>query len=502
MTYELSTLEDYKRLAIKLSTLPGAEQDEIVRHLIRTDLFFLLWFGCGRKDMGRQWIIDRCKEVQANPDDHLDLWAREHYKSTIITMGKTIQDILNNPEITVGIFSHTRPIAKGFLRQIKREFEANEMLKRLFSDVLYERPAKDSPKWSEDEGIVVKRNGNPKEGTVEAWGLVDGQPIGKHYRLIIYDDVVTPASVTTPEMIQKTTDAWGMSHSLGTEGGKVRYVGTRYHFNDTYRTIIDRQAASPRIHTATVDGTPEGEPVLMSREELAKRRRNQGPYIFASQMLLNPIADETQGFKRDWLRFHGGQWGDGNRYILIDAASEKKKGSDYTAIIVIEMGQDQNYKIIDMIRDRLNLVQRCDTVYRFVKKYKPLAVGYEKYGLMADVEHLRYIMQRDNYYFSVVELGGQQAKNDRIRRLVPIFEAGRMYLPMSRNYTLHDGRMIDLVETFISEEFEAFPVPLHDDLLDALSRIVDEDLGAVFPQDTELDDYHYSPPSRGSAWTA
>jgi hypothetical protein len=92
---------------------------------------------------------------------------------------------LNDPEITVGIFSHTRPIAKAFLRQIKREFETNEQLKALFPEILYANPAAESPKWSEDEGITVKRSSNPKEATVEAWGLVDGQPTSKHYRLLI-----------------------------------------------------------------------------------------------------------------------------------------------------------------------------------------------------------------------------------------------------------------------------------------------------------------------------
>lgn len=830
MSDKLQTIDDYKRLALKLNPLPSHEQDAIVKHLIKTDLFFLLWFGCGRADICRQWLLDRCKEVQANPDEHLDLWAREHYKdvwidelvatptgfkshgdlcvgdwvyggdgepvkvialserftdsecyrvtfddgesvvcggnhlwevekrtrkrkgkgrlyrekvvlntkqieshgfeadnrlavkvappllniehilpvdpyvlgqwlgdghtqagrittedtevwqeveqagyatggtitrgkaltktcyglskalrevgvfgdkhipraylwanerqrrhllqglmdsdghcntrgtatfvnqnkrliddfevlcnslglkprvrkyqgekkpfwqvsfqayrneapfrlkrkldrckagkreakrfivnvervptvetsciqvdakdglylvgrgmipthnSTVITFGLTIQEILNNPEVTIGIFSHSRPIAKGFLRQVKRELEANLMLKRLFDDVLFQTPQKESPKWSEDEGIVVKRKGNPKEATLEAWGLVDGQPIGKHYKLMIYDDVVTPASVTTPEMIEKTTDAWAMSRSLSTEGGRTRYIGTRYHFNDTYRVMMMRQSVAVRIYPATHDGLPDGNPVLMSREELAKRRRDQGAYVFASQMLLNPLADETQGFKRDWLRYHEGvKDNGGNRYILVDAASGKKKSSDYTAIIVIELGEDNNYKVIDLVRDRLSLTQRCDLVTRFVKKYKPLVVGYEKYGLMADTEYLRTIMSRDNYYYSVVELGGQQPKNDRISRLVPIFEQGRMYLPPSRNYTGYDGIMRDMVETFISEEYEAFPVPLHDDLLDALSRIVDEDLGATFPQSSVTDSYDYKPTRRGSAWTA
>src|SRR6185312_10213904 len=98
-------------------------------------------------------------EVQKEPDGMLDLWAREHYKSTIITFALTIQSILADPEITVGIFSHTRPIAKGFLQQIKREFEDNEILKDRFADILWANPAKDAPKWSEDGGLIVRRKG-------------------------------------------------------------------------------------------------------------------------------------------------------------------------------------------------------------------------------------------------------------------------------------------------------------------------------------------------------
>ena len=176
---------------------------EAARRLCASDLYFLLTKILGRKDLERDWLYERCAEVQAAPDGYLDLWAREHYKSTIITFGKTIQDVLVDPEITVGIFSFNRPIAKAFLRQIKREFESNETLRELFPDVLWTSPGREAPKWSEDEGIIVRRKGNPKEATVEAWGLVDGQPTSKHYSLVVYDDVVTRESVTTPEMIAK-----------------------------------------------------------------------------------------------------------------------------------------------------------------------------------------------------------------------------------------------------------------------------------------------------------
>ena len=188
----------------------------------KIDLFFLLTRILHRQDANRDWLYDRCVEVQKSPDGMLDLWAREHYKSTIITFALTIQDILKDPEVTVGIFSHTRPIAKGFLRQIKVEFEGNDLLKLLYPSVLYQNPRQESVRWSEDNGIVVKRRTNPKESTIEAWGLVDGQPTSKHFSRLIYDDVVTRESVTTPEMIDKTTKAWELSLNLAAEGGAER----------------------------------------------------------------------------------------------------------------------------------------------------------------------------------------------------------------------------------------------------------------------------------------
>jgi len=35
----------------------------------------------------------------------------------------------------------------------------------------WQNPQKESPKWSEDDGLIVKRKGNPRESTREAWGL-------------------------------------------------------------------------------------------------------------------------------------------------------------------------------------------------------------------------------------------------------------------------------------------------------------------------------------------
>lgn len=708
----------------------------ILRELCQTDLFFLLRYAMNRPDVDKQWLFERCREVQAEPDGMLDLWSREHYKSTIITFALTIQNILNDPEITIGIFSHTRPIAKGFLRQIKREFELNADLKEWFPDILYTNPAKEAVKWSEDDGLLVKRTTNPKENTVEAYGVVDGQPTSKHFSLLVYDDIVTRESVTSPDMIEKTTDALALSYNLGAHGGKRRFIGTRYHFADTYKVIMERGTAKPRVHAATKDGTMTGEPVFLTDEQITNKRSDMGPYVFSCfagntrilmgdlserdisninvgdtvvgyefgdgkrarlvrtkvvcihahkkeavkftfesgrsivatkdhkfwsgrvergyspigfgygelksactiydprecvidaipgwavgylagifdgegsvsgncihitqdavinkkvcesieraletanfpysihkspqrpnindyyitggrqgkirfarimngfgkhervsdmvftngsrnigkgskdklisidnvgvidvyniqtesgnyvaegyavkncQMLQNPVADSAQGFKKEWLRYYDGDHSRNiNWYLLVDAANGKRKHNDYTSMWAVGLSDDGNYYCIPEVRDRMNLTARAKKLVELHRKYRPEQVRYEKYGMMADIEYIQTVMEEEKYRFDIVEVGGAMPKNDRIKRMIPLYESGKVYLLRSHYVTDYEGKTRDLSHDFVEQEYIPFPVPLHDDMFDALSRICDSE-GTVSGTDKKID---------------
>lgn len=491
----LDSVDDYRRLLRKLSE----EKDDqkaiaLYRHLCRTDLFFLLVFVLKRHDALHPWILERCKEVQDSPDDCLDLWARGHYKSTIITLAKTIQDILCSHgddadtkeyphEVTFGIFSFIRPIAKQFLLQIMREFESNELLKSLFPDILYENPRRTSPKWSENEGIIVKRKGNPKECTIEAWGLVDGQPTSKHFTHLVYDDVVTIDSIRTPMMMDKVLTSWQMSLNLMGKGGKKRLIGTRYHFNDLYKYVIDLKDIHVRQHPCTDDGTIEGKPVLLTREDIEKKRKIQGAFTFSSQMLMNPLADEVDAFHIDWpQRYEKLHANTLNRYIVVDPANSKKASADYTAIWVVGLGSDENVYILDAYRDRLSLTERTSLLFELVKKWRPLRIGYERYGMQADIQHIKYVQAQEMFYFTITELGGKMAKIERIKRLIPLFQARRFFFPKDLRKRCADGITRCMVKTFFDEEYSFFPVPAHDDMLDSLSRLLDDELNIVYPR--------------------
>ncbi len=441
--------------------------------------------------MEHQWLYDRCREVQANPDGFLDLWAREHYKSTIITFGLCLQDILKthgegaeDEEVTIGIFSHTRPIAKGFLRQIKWELESNALLKSVFDDIFYDNPKREAPKWSEDDGLIVKRKNNKKEATVEAWGLVDGQPTGRHFGKLVYDDVVTwPASVSSPEMIKKTTEAFQLSLNLGARNGARRIVGTRYAFGDSYAAIEKAGTARLREYPGTDNGKVDGNPVFLTSAELQKKRREMGPYIFACQILQNPVEDSTQSFKDEWLTWYGEVNTDRlNKYLLCDPASSKKKNSDYTAMLVVGIGEDKNTYLVDAVYDRLSLTERQKALFRLHREYNPVATGYEQYGMQSDIEHFQAEMERQSYRFNIIPLKGPIAKEERIKRLIPDFEQGKILLPKRLSRRRVDGSIYKPVEQFVDEEYLAFPVGQHDDFFDCLARIKDADLNAQPPR--------------------
>lgn len=484
---------------------------EVMRALGMNDRFFLATHLCGRVDLIHPWLYDRFREVEAATDGYLDLWAREHGKSSLITFAGIIQEILRNPEITVGIFSHTKPVARKFLLQIKRELESNDRLKKLYPDVLYQEPNKESPIWSEEKGIAVRRKSNPKEATVEAHGLVDGQPTGAHFLLRVYDDVVTRESVSTPEQVDKTTSAWELSDNLAARGAdgssRVWHAGTRYHFSDTYHAILDRKALIPRIYPATHDGTPDGKPVLLSDEAWKDKKLKQGPATIACQMLQNPAAGTQAMFDAKHLRYADIRPGTVNIYILCDPASSKKKGSDRTAMPVIAVDSARNKYLVDGYHHKMSLPERWTALSGLRKHWmsqpgvQAVHVGYERYGMRSDLEHFEEKMLQTKDSFDIKELAwpteGPGSKYDRIQRLYPDFSQGKFYIPLATEGETknqrkmreegqpfrilkptrrrdHEGNIYDLNEN-LRTEYLVYPFAVHDDLLDAISRIYDMD---------------------------
>jgi hypothetical protein len=477
-----------------------------MRELAKTDRYYLLTQICQRRDMLHPWLYDRCREVELERDNYLDLWARDHYKSTIITFAGSIQEILNDPEITIAIFSHKAPISKGFLGQIKRELETNETLKCLFPDILYADAHREATQWSLDGGLIVKRRTNPKECTLEAHGLVEGQPIAKHFRLRIYDDVVVPQSVNTAEQITKTTEAVGLSEDLGMEGGRRQAVGTRYHFADTYADMLKR-GWKARLHPATHDGTKTGRPVFLTAKRWLEKVRTQSDAVLACQQLLNPLAGTIRMFDVTDLQEYQVRPDALNIYVLVDPARSKKKDSANTAMAVIGVDENSRKYLLDGFDHQMDLMERWQNMRDLWRKWRRapgvqgIKVGYEVYGAQADMDYFNERQKTEDMLFDIELLewpsDGPGSKDDRIQRLLPDIRSHAFNGPyptddetitpyqvrmLAAGYDHRisskierrdqDNRPYDLWERF-KLQLSMYPFVDRKDLIDAVSRIYD-----------------------------
>ena len=134
---------DYRKIAQKIAEAGTGEegrkyQISTLRRLILDDLFFIVFFVLKVPIANCPFVVKVCREVEEGPKDFtLDVWAREHFKSTIITIAETIQFTLANPDAATAIFSYVRPVAKKFLFSIKEIFQNEKILHDCFQDVVF-----------------------------------------------------------------------------------------------------------------------------------------------------------------------------------------------------------------------------------------------------------------------------------------------------------------------------------------------------------------------------
>jgi hypothetical protein len=72
--------------------------------------------------------------------------------------------VIRDPEITIGIFAHTKGTPASSCAQIKYELETNDRLKKSCPDVFWASPPTKRPKWSIQDGLIVKRKHQPQGG--------------------------------------------------------------------------------------------------------------------------------------------------------------------------------------------------------------------------------------------------------------------------------------------------------------------------------------------------
>lgn len=455
------------------------------RWLARNDLYYLLVHILDIPKMARQWHMDRCREEEALSDAVIDISTRGSHKSARKTFGHIIQEILNDPEVCIGIFSHTRPIAKGFLRALKTTFESHVLLRELFPEIFYVNPAQESPVWSLDFGItVVRKSVTRREATIEAWGVIDGLPSSRHFDILVFDDLQKQREST--EMIMKIEDAFDTALGLGaSKPARWWMAGVFYRGGSICENLMDRKVGLARVRPAIDD---DGTSPIWSDEEVRATKAQVSPAVWACEYLVDPTKKvEGEGFKEEWLKYHDGAdtLGALNYYIIVDPGYGKQQHgkSGKCAIGVIGCRADKKKYLIDGIVAGMTLEQRATWVLAMHRQYQPKRVIYEKFGLQADVENLKNQAKREGYpEFELKEASAPVPKAMRIEWLIVAVKRGDWVFPKSIPIRNINGEDIDFMKYFLDVQYRKYPATKIIDVIDMLAWAEWRDAGLQFPE--------------------
>lgn len=383
-----------------------------------------------------------------------------------------------------------------------RQIMQDGWYKRLFTDVQISRDQNKKDHFTTTQGGQYMGTGIG--GTITGFGC----------RTLIIDDPINPqeaASATVRASAIREVRSTLFSRFNKFTEGRLILIMQRLHESDTtgdllkdggyYLLKLPAENCSGKTISIGINGKKwEMEPgALLSprlpKEALEHLRRNLTDYHYVGQYLQEPVPVGGGEFKESWLQFYqqgGAKPTQMNLAILVDPAGgdelnrKKKKTSDWTVMVVVGLAPDNNYYLLDMIRDRLNPTERIDTLFTLHRKWNGLTgkapkVGYEKYGMMTDTHYIREKQRTEAYNFGIVELGGGVMKEERIRRLIPDMQNNRWFFPPTLVYIDQEERKFDLIEE-MKGEMASFPRARWDDILDAMARVYEPDLHLSFPK--------------------
>ena len=418
-----------------------------------------------------QLMIDALQEVEAGLWDFLLIMCPPgSAKSTYGSVLFPAWYLGRNPNKCVIAASHTGELAERFGRKVRNLVSGSEHSK-VFPKCKVSADSAAAGRWDTTEG-----------GEYFAAG-VGGSITGRRADLAIIDDPVKSREEADSETMREKQWAWWRD-DLTTRlkpGAAVVLIMTRWHEDDLAgRLLKDLENSNSRVKIIRLPmlaqdndplGRQPGEPLWpewFTQQMIDQAQREPRTWSALYQQEPRPIGGGE--FKIEWMSFWKRQPAATNKVILVDPSSGRsKKRGDFTSMWVVGIGPDGNDYVLDGIRDRLNLTERTGALFALVRRYRPAAVGYEQYGLQADIEHIRIEQERQQYRFRIIELGGAVKKEDRIRRLIPSFQQGRTWMPESMVRRMSDGEQRDLMDDF-KAEYLAFPVAAHDDAMDCLAR--------------------------------
>lgn len=421
---------------------------------------------------------DLCKFLDAPGLFKLVLMPRYTFKSSICSVGFSLYKLNKDRNLRILIYSDANTKSEGFLSSVKDHIEG-KVDGSNFHLVYDWTPKGKSVKWNQSM-IEIDRTTSFPEPSIDTAGI-ETSLIGKHYDLIIYDDIVSDKNTTTKEQMDKVADCYKRSLSLLKPGGQVLITGTRWHFGDLYGRLIAENQINKVFDIFIVDGEEDvvygkypfadiGKSSL-TKEFLEQQKSQQGSYNYSCLYRNNPTDAETAIFKVADFKFYGTVKPD-DLYITatVDPAG---KGEDFTAITIVGTDFNMDMYILDIVNAHLQPSEIVEQLVRLQYKYNYGILGVETNFFRGMLEY-EIQRRRDEEHksnpekfklFGINEFTAVrgESKFNRVKALQPFHERGSLKFP---------GEKFELLQDNFSElswQMIQFPNAPHDDIVDSLA---------------------------------
>lgn len=377
-----------------------------------------------------------------------------------------------HPDRWVSIVSYSAELAEGFSKEAREYYrQAGGMIDQSSQAV---------NKWSTAGG-----------GGCWATG-VGGSVVGRSANLIIADDTIKGREdADSQRAMEKLWTFYQGSLYTRLEPGdsSVIVVATRWGENDLtghllemelnappeYRqnwTIIDLPAISEDIGsrpplpdncTIIPDWREEAGLALCPQRydvpDLEQIRQTVGPREWSAQYQQRPAPIGGNLFNPDWWQFYEGAdvLPEIDRLMLsVDCSFTDSKISDFVVGTIIGQASNRFY-VIDMIRARLDLIGTISMILRQLNTYDVDGTIVE----LAANGHAVFQTLKSRVPGLIGYKPGRDSKIGRVSGIIPVVEAGNIYLP----------RYAPWLDTFINE-FSLFPAAKNDDICDSVAQCV------------------------------
>lgn len=378
-------------------------------------------------------------------------------KTFWVGVGYSGWKIGKNPNTHLGYITYSDVVAFGRSTAIR-----DTLLTPRYQAVFLGVEPDEGKGWSQSHWYVKRPETGDVHPTLRACGL-GSSIIAFRFDELICDDLCTQGNTQT-DYLRDQSWAWWQSTLMTrlTPGGRVVYIGTRWHENDLPAHLMEQVDAKGKplwkvLHIPAIDDGNSYWPEFWPIERLLEKKEEMGSDAFNCQYQGMPVAPGGNIFR--W--FHEYTELPELKAIVQfwDTAFSAKQQADYSACTTWGYGKDGLIYCLGAYQERLDFPDVCQKALELYNDYKQ--DGVRRYAFIearASGPSIAQELARQSMV-PLVEVGykGNEDKVARANSVVGLFENGKVRFPKKHSAWK---------QTLISQ-LKAFPRSTKDDLVDS-----------------------------------